>query len=91
MITVRDERPEDIQAIRGVAHRAFGRAEEADLVELIRDAQAATVSLVAVRLNDDGNSADAADAAVIGHILFSPVTINSGPAAAAVRQRERHE
>jgi putative acetyltransferase len=64
---VRRERPDDVPAVRRVNEAAFGRAAEADLVDALRDRGPATLSLVAV-LQDR----------VVGHILFSPVTIESG-------------
>jgi putative acetyltransferase len=64
---VRRERPDDVPAVRRVNEAAFGRAVEADLVDALRDRGTATLSLVAV-LQDR----------VVGHILFSPVTIESG-------------
>jgi putative acetyltransferase len=67
MILVRNEKDEDIPAIRIVHERAFGRPAEADLVDALRRNGKATLSLVA---EDDGQ--------VVGHILFSPVTIESG-------------
>jgi putative acetyltransferase len=60
-------RPDDVPAVRLVNEAAFGRAAEADLVDALRDRGTATLSLVAV-LQDR----------VVGHILFSPVTIESG-------------
>jgi putative acetyltransferase len=65
--SVRPERPEDDAQIHRVNREAFGRQEEADLVETLRRAGAITLSLVAVR-----------QGRVIGHILFSPVTIEEG-------------
>lgn len=64
MLTIRPETPADIPAIRRVNELAFGRPEEAQLVEKLRDAAAITLSLVALQ-NEQ----------VVGHILFSPVTI----------------
>ena len=66
---IRAEQPEDRAAIRSCNERAFGRAAEADVVDMIRSAGNALVSLVAV----DGDQ-------VVGHILFSPVTIAEAPA-----------
>src|SRR5215468_4995121 len=63
---VRSEKPEDIPAIRVVNERAFGGAAEADLVDALRRNGKTAISLVA---EDDGR--------VIGHILFSPVSIQS--------------
>jgi putative acetyltransferase len=67
MIQIRKERPEDFAAIRVVIERAFASADEALLVDRLRKAGKATLSLVATE-----------DDTVIGHILFSPVTIESG-------------
>jgi putative acetyltransferase len=64
---IRPEKPEDIPAIRIVNERAFGGAAEADLVDALRLNGKATISLVA---EDDGR--------VLGHVLFSPVTIETG-------------
>ena len=69
---VRDERPEDASGVRRVLERAFGQADEADLVDRLRKAGAVTVSSVALDRSDDGG---AGPQKVIGHILFSPVTI----------------
>ena len=71
MVLVRRERPDDV-AIRHVNEQAFGRATEADLVDRLRERGQATLSLVAVRADR-----------VVGHILFSPVTIESGGHATA--------
>ena len=63
-VSVRPERPEDEPDIYHVNREAFGRDEEAGLVDAVRRAGAAILSLVADR-----------DGQVVGHILFSPVTI----------------
>lgn len=65
---VRDERSEDLPAIRRVTLAAFGTAEEADLIERLRRDAHPLLSLV-------GESAGE----VVGHILFSPVTILEHP------------
>ena len=66
MLVIRPETPEDSAAVRNINEEAFGSSIEADLVEKLRSRQAYTLSLVAA----DGDK-------VIGHILFSPVTIES--------------
>jgi len=66
LLVIRPETPEDSAAIRSVNEEAFGSSVEADLVEKLRSRQAYTLSLVAT---DEDK--------VIGHILFSPVTIES--------------
>lgn len=69
MIIVRPERLEDVAAIRHVVEEAFGRPQEADLVDRLRRRGAYTLSLVAVE-----------DDQIVGHILFTPVTVTSGDA-----------
>jgi len=64
VIEIRSENGEDAGAVRHVLEAAFGSSEEADLVERLREANKATISLVA----ECGGQ-------LVGHILFSPVTI----------------
>jgi putative acetyltransferase len=66
-VTVRPERPGDAAAIRRVNEAAFGRAAEADLVDALRAHGRVSRSLVAERAG-----------MIVGHILFSPVRIDSG-------------
>jgi putative acetyltransferase len=66
MIIIRKEKLEDIEAIRVVVERAFGGTDEVILVDRLREAGKATISLVATE-NEQ----------VIGHILFSLVTLES--------------
>ena len=63
-ITIRAERPEDRADIRRVNEAAFGRQEEAQIVDMLRDSCSDLLSLVAI-----------AEERIVGHILFSPVTI----------------
>lgn len=76
MITVRPERPADAPTIGEVNRLAFGQAAEAELIDALRHAlrlaAAPWISLVA----EDGGR-------VVGHIFFSPVTIEgeAGPRA----------
>lgn len=65
-MTIREEQPEDISAIRHLNLEAFGQDAEADLVDKLRANGKATLSLVA---EENGQ--------VVGHILFSPVTVES--------------
>ena len=67
MTYVREEIPEDIEAIRKVNLEAFGQVVEADIVDALRESCEDLLSLVAVH-----------DGKVCGHILFSPVTIDGG-------------
>jgi putative acetyltransferase len=60
MAVVRPETQEDRAAIREVNRLAFGRDDEARLVDALRAGGYARVSLVAE-----------ADAQIVGHILFS--------------------
>jgi putative acetyltransferase len=69
MIEIRTERPDDSAAIQRVHLNAFGRPAEAKLVRLICESNKAIISLVA--LTDDK---------VVGHILFSRVTIANASA-----------
>lgn len=66
MVVIRREEPADADAIRDVHDRAFGQPDEGRLVDELRAAGKAVASLVAV----DGGR-------VVGHILFSPVSIES--------------
>ena len=68
MHIIRSEQPKDIPGIRHVNRSAFETAIEADLVDTLRQQAQPIVSLIAV----DGD-------AVVGHILFSPVTLLSHP------------
>ena len=68
MHIIRSEQPEDIPGIRHVNRSAFKTAMEVSLVDALRQQAQPIVSLVAV----DGD-------AVVGHILFSPVTLLSHP------------
>ena len=66
-ILVRTESPADIIAIHKINVLAFGRPNEADLVEALRKNARPFLSLVAVLENR-----------AVGHICFSPVSIESG-------------
>jgi len=66
MFEIALESQDDQIAIRHVNVRAFGRQNEADLVDALRDTEDFLISLVALQ-----------DKNVVGHILFSPVRIES--------------
>jgi putative acetyltransferase len=70
---VRDEQPQDRQQVRNVNEAAFGRIDEADLVDGLRQEGVVLLSLVAELDNQ-----------IIGHILFSRMTVETaqGPVAA---------
>jgi putative acetyltransferase len=63
---VRKETPADHAAVRRVNQLAFGTDNEADLVDALRQEANPYLSLVAI---EDGQ--------IVGHIFFSPVTIES--------------
>jgi putative acetyltransferase len=67
VVIIKPEGPEHAAGVRAVEEQAFGRAGEADLCERVSGRGAATLSLVAL---DDGQ--------VVGHVLFTPVTIVNG-------------
>lgn len=66
MITIRKEEPGDIGAIRRVNEQAFDQDNEANIIDKLRKRGVLTISLVAVR-----------DDEIVGHIAFSPVTIEA--------------
>jgi len=66
VVIIRREIPEDMDSICYVNEQAFGQKEEAKLVEKLRNRDVVTLSLVAVQ-----------DEQIVGHILFSPVTVES--------------
>ena len=84
MIEIREERPGDAAAIREVNRLAFGQEQEGHLIDTLRTNGAVTVSLVAT-LEDR----------VVGHILYSPVTLNEiegaglGPVAVSPAQQRQ--
>jgi predicted N-acetyltransferase YhbS len=63
-VTVREETPSDLEAIRDVNRQAFGRADEARLVDALRDGGYARLSLLAEEVGQ-----------VVGHVLFSDLPI----------------
>jgi putative acetyltransferase len=65
-VTVREETSEDLEAIHEVNRQAFGRDDEARLVDALRNSGYARLSLVA---EESG--------CVVGHILFSDLPIDT--------------
>ena len=63
-LTIRDERPADHPTVRAVHVAAFPGPEEAELVDAVRVDADPIISLIAEH-----------DGGVVGHVLFSPVTI----------------
>ena len=67
MVEVREEREKDREAIRRINEQAFGRPDEANIVVALRANCPGLLSLVALT-----------SGRIVGHILFSPVVIESG-------------
>ena len=70
---IRDETPADIGAVFQLNEAAFGRPAEAQLVDRLRREARPVISLVA---ENNGT--------VVGHIMFTPVSIVERPAARAM-------
>ncbi len=66
MLIIRPETTEDVDSIRYVNEQAFGRENESELIEKLRNHSVLTISLVAVQ-----------DGEIVGHIAFSPVKVES--------------
>lgn len=79
---LRTERSDDRTAVRRVTELAFGQADEADLVERLHRAGAALVALVA-----ELGEGDEQQRTVVGHVLFSPVSVLAGSRAQAAEVR----
>ena len=71
LIEIREERVEDIAAIRDVNNRAFDQDHEGRIVDALRSNGAALLSLVAT-----------VDGQVVGHIIYSPITVGEVTGAA---------
>jgi putative acetyltransferase len=84
VITVRDEEPADLAAIRAVNDAAFDQPLEGRIVDALRAHGAVRLSLVAE-----------VDGQVVGHLLFSPVVsagaegLGLGPMAVTPAQQRR--
>ena len=66
MIKIRLEQVGDETAVYQVNEAALGRPDEAELVNMLRQRGVVTLSLVAEQEGE-----------IVGHILFSPVTITN--------------
>ena len=79
VIVIRTEHPGDIPAIRELNIQAFGRSDEGRLVDAVRQRREPTFSFVAVDADDDDATRGPGHSSgpVIGHVLFSPVSIAS--------------
>jgi putative acetyltransferase len=69
LLEIRPEAASDIEAVFRVECDAFGREKNARLADALRDAGKVVLSLVAVL-----------DGEVVGHVVFSPMRIESGDA-----------
>jgi len=67
---VRPEEPGDRASVRAVNEAAFETSAEADLVDALREKSDSLISLIAE-----------VDGRVVGHILFSPVSLAGRPGA----------
>jgi putative acetyltransferase len=68
MIAIRPEQDGDAGEIRTILESAFGGTDEANLVEALRASGNLTISLVAAEADR-----------LVGHLAFSPVTIDGRP------------
>ena len=72
---IRPERAGDAPAVRAVTAAAFGRSDEADLVERLRRVPGylglVAVSSASLRAGSEG--------AVVGHVAFTPVALEAAP------------
>lgn len=69
MIEIRKEEPGDCDAVRSLNQAAFDNGPEAALVDQLRESCKEYLAFVAVE-----------DGAVVGHILFTPATVDDCPA-----------
>jgi putative acetyltransferase len=73
LIEIREERPDDVAAVRELNRRAFGQDQESNIVDALRANGAALLSLVAT-----------VDDRVVGHIMYSPLFIGDNASGAAL-------
>ncbi len=66
MVIIREEKKQDIELIRQVNNKAFGQSQEANIVDKLRNNCPSFLSLVSELDNK-----------VVGHILFTPVIIET--------------
>ena len=64
LIEIREERSDDVAAVREVNRRAFGQDQESNIVDALRTNGGALLSLVAT-----------VSGQVAGHIMYSPLTV----------------
>jgi putative acetyltransferase len=71
LIEIREEQPTDIDAVRALNRQAFDQEQEGRIVDALRDVWGVALALVAL-----------SDGTVVGHILFSPLTVGAEVGAA---------
>jgi len=76
VVRVRPETPNEAAAIRAINEAAFGRPAEANMVDRVRRSPGFVPALSLVAEEDDGR--------IVGHALFSEVTIENERAAVSV-------
>jgi putative acetyltransferase len=72
-IEIREERLDDIAAVRDLNRQAFGQDQESNIVDALRANGAALLSLVAT-VKDQ----------VVGHIMYSPISVGDNVMGAAL-------
>jgi putative acetyltransferase len=73
LVEIREERPDDVAAIRDLNRRAFGQDQESNIVDALRSNGATVLSLLAT-LNSR----------VVGHIMYSSLSIGGEITGAAL-------
>jgi putative acetyltransferase len=73
VIEIREERSDDVPAVRDLNRRAFGQDQESNIVDALRANGAALLSLVAT-----------VNGRVVGHIMYSPAIIAGNVTGAAL-------
>ena len=56
LIEIREQRPDDVAAVREVNRPAFGQDQESNIVDALRTNGAALLSLVAIRERSSGGT-----------------------------------
>ena len=74
-VTVRPEQPADFEAVQQTVHLAFGRVNEAELVERLRESQYYVPELALVAEHDGD---------IVGHVMLTYVELRDSDSSAAV-------
>ena len=72
-IEIREERQDDVAAIREVNRLAFGQTQEGEIVDALRANGGVLLSLVAV-----------SNGKIVGHVLYTPIVVGSAFQGAAL-------